>query len=298
MRRPAAWALQRRSARRTPEPAAVFFVHSTTYDGGQDWNGPIGDARPTPIWSGSCIPNYAGPFARAGRDQRAALSPGQPLHPPDPARRRARGPRLRLWRRPGRLRRLAGRASDRPHRSGRGGAGRRTDRPAGARAGRAGRGAAAPARRGLSDRRGRRRRQHGPDRSRLRDARPASAASSAGPRSATRTTAPAWRRLRRALVWDDAGRLVDLDGRPALCVNPVTGARRRRRRPGAAAPRRRQCDGPGMGRAARLHRPRRRHPVRPRLLRHTRTDDRVVPRDRQLGGSPKGAPLQSVLRRY
>ncbi len=34
----------------------------------------------------------------------------------------------------------------------------------------------------------------------------------------------AWRRLRRALVWDDNGRLVDLDGRAALCVNPVSGA--------------------------------------------------------------------------
>ncbi|HVL42030.1 MAG TPA: DUF3089 domain-containing protein, partial [Brevundimonas sp.] len=32
------------------------------------------------------------------------------------------------------------------------------------------------------------------------------------------------RRLRRALVWDARGRLVDLEGRPALCVNPVTGS--------------------------------------------------------------------------
>ncbi|RZJ32169.1 MAG: DUF3089 domain-containing protein, partial [Brevundimonas sp.] len=32
------------------------------------------------------------------------------------------------------------------------------------------------------------------------------------------------RRLRRALVWDDRGRLVDLDGRKPLCVNPVTGS--------------------------------------------------------------------------
>lgn len=31
------------------------------------------------------------------------------------------------------------------------------------------------------------------------------------------------RRLRRALVWNDAGRLVDLGGREALCVNPVSG---------------------------------------------------------------------------
>jgi hypothetical protein len=32
------------------------------------------------------------------------------------------------------------------------------------------------------------------------------------------------RRLRRALVWDARGRLVDLAGREALCVNPVTGS--------------------------------------------------------------------------
>jgi hypothetical protein len=36
-----AWALLEA---RAPESgtAAVFFVHSTTYDGGRDWNGPIG----------------------------------------------------------------------------------------------------------------------------------------------------------------------------------------------------------------------------------------------------------------
>src|SRR5690606_1561658 len=32
------------------------------------------------------------------------------------------------------------------------------------------------------------------------------------------------RRLRRALVWDDRGRLVELEDRPALCVNPITGS--------------------------------------------------------------------------
>ena len=34
----------------------------------------------------------------------------------------------------------------------------------------------------------------------------------------------AMRRLRRALVWNDRDRLVDLDGRRPLCVNPVTGS--------------------------------------------------------------------------
>ena len=32
------------------------------------------------------------------------------------------------------------------------------------------------------------------------------------------------RRLRRALVWDQAGRLVELEGRSALCVNPISGS--------------------------------------------------------------------------
>ena len=34
----------------------------------------------------------------------------------------------------------------------------------------------------------------------------------------------AQRRLRRALVWNQRGRLVELDGRPTLCVNPVNGS--------------------------------------------------------------------------
>lgn len=63
-RQPSAWAL--RDAR-TPGAgaAAVFFVHSTTYDGGRDWNGPIEggvDVRLRRV----VLPNYAGPFARAG----------------------------------------------------------------------------------------------------------------------------------------------------------------------------------------------------------------------------------------
>lgn len=38
------------------------------------------------------------------------------------------------------------------------------------------------------------------------------------------TEGAAQRRLRRALVWNTRGALVDLGGRPALCVNPVTGS--------------------------------------------------------------------------
>lgn len=59
------WAL---SEARAPNagPAAVFFLHSTTYDGGREWNGPIGDERADVYLRRVVLPNYAGPFARAG----------------------------------------------------------------------------------------------------------------------------------------------------------------------------------------------------------------------------------------
>lgn len=60
-----AWALS--EARATGAgPAAVFFLHSTTYDGGREWNGPIGDERADAYLTRVVLPNYAGPFARAG----------------------------------------------------------------------------------------------------------------------------------------------------------------------------------------------------------------------------------------
>jgi hypothetical protein len=63
--RPQAWAL---SEARAPDagPAAVFFVHSTTYDGGRDWNGPIGQPKADAYLRRVVLPNYAGPFARLG----------------------------------------------------------------------------------------------------------------------------------------------------------------------------------------------------------------------------------------
>ncbi|MCS6625233.1 DUF3089 domain-containing protein [Roseibacterium beibuensis] len=63
--KPAAWAL---SEARAPEagPAAIFFVHSTTYDGGRHWNGPIGHADADAWLTRVVLPNYAGPFARLG----------------------------------------------------------------------------------------------------------------------------------------------------------------------------------------------------------------------------------------
>lgn len=61
----AAWAL--RDARTDDAgPASVFFVHSTTYDGGREWNGPIADPDADAYLNRVVLPNYAGPFARIG----------------------------------------------------------------------------------------------------------------------------------------------------------------------------------------------------------------------------------------
>jgi len=48
-------------------PADVFFVAPTTFDGGRDWNGPIGDRRAAALLARTMLPNYAAPFARAGQ---------------------------------------------------------------------------------------------------------------------------------------------------------------------------------------------------------------------------------------
>lgn len=60
-----AWALL--DARAPGAGAAhVFFVHSTTYEGGKNWNGPIDDRTAADDLRRGVLPNYAGPFARAG----------------------------------------------------------------------------------------------------------------------------------------------------------------------------------------------------------------------------------------
>ena len=53
----------------TPEsrPVDVFFVHPTTFDGGTNWNGPIGDRRSAALLERVMLPNYAAPFAGLGR---------------------------------------------------------------------------------------------------------------------------------------------------------------------------------------------------------------------------------------
>ena len=48
--------------------ADVFFVHPTTYDGGRDWNGSVDPRTPgAALLAQEMLPNYAQPFARAGR---------------------------------------------------------------------------------------------------------------------------------------------------------------------------------------------------------------------------------------
>ena len=69
--RPQAWALlpsQPSQPQIADGAADIFFVHPTTYDGGRDWNGagaPSG--RAAAQVSRVMLPNYAAPFARAGR---------------------------------------------------------------------------------------------------------------------------------------------------------------------------------------------------------------------------------------
>jgi hypothetical protein len=48
-------------------PADVFFIHPTTYNGGEEWNGPIDYPRAARQLEEVMLPNYAGPFAKAGR---------------------------------------------------------------------------------------------------------------------------------------------------------------------------------------------------------------------------------------
>jgi hypothetical protein len=48
-------------------PADVFFIHPTTYDGGEHWNAPFRDGKSSRLLERVMLPNYAGPFVRVGR---------------------------------------------------------------------------------------------------------------------------------------------------------------------------------------------------------------------------------------
>ena len=78
--RPAAWAL---NEVRVPDagPAAVFFVHSTTYDGGAEGTDRSATPSPTPIWNGWCCrttPGRSRGWARSARRDtgKAVCTPG------------------------------------------------------------------------------------------------------------------------------------------------------------------------------------------------------------------------------
>jgi len=60
---PSAWALLEEAA---GDEAAVFFIHSTTYDGGDQWNAPVDDPAAEVWLRRSVLPNHAALFARSG----------------------------------------------------------------------------------------------------------------------------------------------------------------------------------------------------------------------------------------
>jgi hypothetical protein len=220
--RPTAWAL--RDARVADSgPASIFFVHSTTFDGGREWNGPIGDPAADAWLRRVVLPNYAGPFARAGaisapRYRQSSLYTRLTL------REDAREARAFAWR-------DIAAAFDVW-------IARHPDGPivlAGVEQG--------------GDLVGRLVRERVTDDPGLRGRLVAvylmdvvvalDGLTTGVPACESQAQAGcivAWspvsegndgagqRRLRRALVWDDRGRLVDLAGREALCVNPVTGS--------------------------------------------------------------------------
>lgn len=208
----------------TSGPASIFFLHSTTFDGGEDWNGPIGAAGADAYLERVVIPNYAGPFARAGaislpRYRQASLYTRLTLRDDArDARAFAYGDALaafEVW--------LTAHPTGPLVLAGVEQGGELIDRLVRERVA----GDAALRRRIVAVY--------------LVDVIVAEdSLSPAVPACVTATSigcvvgwsqvgdendGAAWRRLRRALVWDQAGRLVDLGGRAALCVNPVSGAR-------------------------------------------------------------------------
>lgn len=62
-----AWALPIDPAPKADLPADVFFVHPTTFDGGEHWNSPFRDQDAARLLDRVMLPNYAGPFERVGR---------------------------------------------------------------------------------------------------------------------------------------------------------------------------------------------------------------------------------------
>jgi hypothetical protein len=66
--RAAAWAMAPDGPPQPGDPSAdVFFVMPTAFEGGQEWNAPIGDPPADRFFERVVAPNYAGPFYRVGR---------------------------------------------------------------------------------------------------------------------------------------------------------------------------------------------------------------------------------------
>jgi hypothetical protein len=61
------WALWPGAIKPGDGPADVFFVHPTTYNGGEEWVGPIDQPYASRYLDEVMLPNYAGPFLKAGR---------------------------------------------------------------------------------------------------------------------------------------------------------------------------------------------------------------------------------------
>lgn len=64
---PKAWVLPIDTRPGAAQPADVFFIHPTTFDGGKHWNAPLRDPEARRLLDRVMMPNYAGPFARVGR---------------------------------------------------------------------------------------------------------------------------------------------------------------------------------------------------------------------------------------
>lgn len=203
--------------------AVVFFVHPTTFDGGSGWNGPVADAEADAYLERVVIPNYAGPFERAGaisapRYRQASLYTRLTLR--DDARdarafaygdiRQA----FEIWiaQHPGQPVVLVGVEQG----------AELLDRLL---------------RERIAPEAALRQRLVGvylidaivaadrlPPQTRACHARTEVGCVVGWSQVGVGNEGAAARRLRRALVWDDLGRLVDLAGREALCVNPMTGS--------------------------------------------------------------------------
>lgn len=64
---PQSWAMRPAAMAPEGDTPAVFFVHPTTYDGGEEWNAPHDRPQEAEELSAIILPNYAAPYAAAGQ---------------------------------------------------------------------------------------------------------------------------------------------------------------------------------------------------------------------------------------